>query len=165
MRIYLGTDHAGFEFKNKIKEFLVSEGHEVIDCGPENFDPHDDYPDYIGKAAKEVSNNPGSFGIVIGGSGQGEQMTANKFKGVRCSLFYATSVPPKAVDIKGKTSSDPFEIIKVTREHNNANMLSVGIRFLSEEDAKTAIKIFIETPFPGEERHVRRINKIAEIEK
>ncbi len=164
MKVYLGTDHAGLEFKNSIKEFLTSEGHDVVDCGPEEYDANDDYPDFIGKAAKNVSITPGSMGIVFGGSGQGEQMAANKFKGVRCALFYAKAVPAQAIDVTGKQSSDPFEIIKLTREHNNSNMLSFGIRFLSIEDAKTAAKLFLETPFTNEPRHMRRIDKITAIE-
>ena len=164
MKVFLGTDHAGLEFKNQIKSFLIELGDEVIDCGHEEFDPNDDYPDFIGKAAKNVSENPESRGIVFGGSGQGEQMTANKFKGVRCALFYSKAVPTQAVDVTGATSSDPFEIIKLTRQHNDANMLSFGIRFLTIEDAKEAAKIFLETPFSDEERHQRRIDKIKAIE-
>jgi ribose 5-phosphate isomerase B len=164
MKVFLGTDHAGLEFKDKLFSYLKEEGYDVEDCGPDHFDPDDDYPDFIGAAAKKESENEGSMGIVMGGSGQGEQMAANKYKGVRCALFYAKASPSKAVDVSGKQSDDPFEIIKLTRQHNNANMLSLGIRFLNDEDAKQAVKLFLETPFKGEERHQRRIDKIAKIE-
>lgn len=164
MKIAVATDHAGLEFKNNLVSLLKEDGHEVIDCGPEGFDPDDDYPDLIGKAAEKVSKNECEMGFVMGGSGQGEQMTANKYKNVRCALFYGPVLPVGAVDVSGKTSTDPFEIIKLTREHNNSNMLSLGIRFLEPEDAVKAVRLFIETSFPQEERHVRRIEKIKNIE-
>lgn len=164
MKVYLATDHTGLELKNTLKAFLEEQGHEVEDCGAYAYDKDDDYPDFIGKAAQGVSEQPGALGIVMGGSGQGEQMTANKYKGVRCALFYAPAVPAKSVDISGKISSDPFEIIKLTRQHNHANMLSLGVRFLSEEDAKQAVKIFLETPVSNEERHKRRIEKLKKLE-
>jgi len=164
MKVFLGTDHAGLEFKNEMKSFLSGLGYDVVDCGPESFDPNDDYPDFIGAAAKNVSENEGTVGIVFGGSGQGEQMAANKFRGVRCALFYSKAIPTAAVDVSGAKSQDPFEIIKLTREHNDANMLSFGIRFLTIEDAKSAAKLFLETPFPGEKRHKRRIDKISKLE-
>lgn len=165
MKIFLGSDHTGFELKEELKKFLSEQGHEVEDCGAGSYDPSDNYPDFAGAAAKKVSENDGSMGFVLGGSGQGEQMTANKFKGVRCALFYSPAVPSQAVDITGKTSSDPFEIIRLARQHNDANMLSLGIRFVKKEDAITAVKTFLETPFSQEERHMRRVAKIKEIEK
>ncbi|MCL5970685.1 MAG: RpiB/LacA/LacB family sugar-phosphate isomerase [Patescibacteria group bacterium] len=164
MKIYLGTDHAGLELKNKIKEFLSKKGYEVIDCGPFEYDKNDDYPDFVGKAAEGVSKNPESRGIVLGGSGQGEAMASNKYKGVRCAVFYTPCIPPGVADIEGRKSEDPFEMIRLTREHNNANMLSFGARFLKEEDMFKAITLFLELPFPGDERHQRRINKIKAIE-
>jgi ribose 5-phosphate isomerase B len=165
MKIYLGTDHAGFALKEKLKSFLVSEGYEVEDCGAFSFDKNDDYPDFVGKAAESVSKDPeNSRGIVLGGSGEAEMMTANKYKGVRCALFYAPAVPVEAADVAGRMSSDPFEIIRLTREHNNANMLSLAARFLKEEDAIKAVKLWLEEPFSGDARHVRRIEKIKHIE-
>ncbi len=164
MKIYLGTDHAGFELKNKIADFLRSEGHDVEDCGALEFDKNDDYPDLISKAAAKVSENPESFGIVFGGSGQGEAIVANKFKNVRCALFYGPMIPPVATDITGTTSDDPFEMLRLTREHNNSNMLSLGARFLSEEDAARAVKLFLDSRYSGDERHERRIEKIKKIE-
>lgn len=164
MKVYLGTDHSGFEMKNKIKGYLEGEGYEVVDCGAHKYDKDDDYPDFIGEAAEGVVKDPGSMGIVIGGSGQGEAMVANKIKGVRCALFYSPAVPAAAIDISGKQSEDPFEMLRLTREHNNSNVLALGIRFLKEDNIFKAIKIFLESPYSGGERHARRIKKIKEIE-
>ncbi len=164
MEVYLATDHAGFELKNKVAEFLKNEGYEVEDCGPGHYDKDDDYPDFISKAAQKVSENPQNFGIIFGGSGQGEAMVANKFKNVRCALFYGPVIPPLATDITGKESDDPFEMLRLTREHNNSNMLSIGVRFLQEQDALNAIKLFLQTTYAKEERHERRIEKIKQIE-
>lgn len=165
MKIYLATDHAGYELKNKIVGILKSDGYDVEDCGPFAFDQNDDYPDWISKAAQKVSDDPQGFGIVFGGSGQGEAIVANKFKNVRCALFYSPSSPKQAIDVNGSTSEDPYEMLRLTREHNNSNMLSLGIRFLTEQEIVEAIKIFIESTFSGEERHLRRIEKIKQFEK
>lgn len=163
--IYLAADHAGFELKEKIKQFLQKEGYEIQDCGAYERDPQDDYPDFISKAAEAVSQDPeNNRAIVIGGSGEAEMMLANKYKGVRAALFYTPVVPVEAADITGRVSTDPYELIRLTREHNNANVLSLGVRFLTEEQAKQAIKIWLEVPFPGDQRHVRRIEKIKQIE-
>lgn len=148
MKVYLGTDHAGFELKEKVKSFLIKEGYEVEDCGAYGFDKDDDYPDFIGKAAQKVSENPDSDkGIIFGGSGQGEAMVANKYKNVRAAVFYGN-----------------LDMITPTREHNDANILSIGARFLSEDKALEAIKLWLETPFSKDPRHVRRIEKIQVIE-
>jgi len=165
MKIYLGTDHAGFYLKEKVKEFLTQNKYEVEDCGAYSFDKNDDYPDFIGKAAQSVSKDPeNSRAIIFGSSGQGEAMVANKFKNVRAAVFYAPVVPVHNVDFSGRTSSDPFEMVRLTREHNNANILSLGAKILKEEDALKAVKFWLEAPFTNEERHVRRINKINSIE-
>lgn len=164
MKVYLATDHTGLEIKNKIIEYLKELGYEPEDCGAFEYDKNDDYPDLISKAAKKVSGDPENFGIVFGGSGQGEQIVANKFKGVRCALFYAPALPAQAIDIEGNKSQDQYEMLKLTRAHNNSNMLSLGIRFLTEEQIKTAVKIFLESPFPAEERHARRVEKIKNLE-
>lgn len=165
MKVFLATDHAGFELKEKVKNFLSEKGYDVTDCGATSFDPNDDYPDFIAKAAKEVSEDPeNSRGIIFGGSGQAEAMVANKFKNVRCALFYAAVSPIGAADVTGRTSEDPFEMIRLTREHNNANMLSIGARFVSDDAAKKAIELWLTNQFTSEERHVRRINKIKSIE-
>lgn len=165
MKIFLASDHAGFELKEKIEEFLKSKGQDVVDVGPNEFDPKDDYPDLISKAAEEVSKDPGSSkAIIFGGSGQAEAVVANKFPGVRCALFYAAAAPFQAADITGRKSDDPFEMIRLTREHNDANILSIGARFVKEDDAKKAVDVWLNTEFSGEERHVRRIEKIKKLE-
>lgn len=164
MKVYIGTDHAGFNLKEKIKDFLLKGGYEVIDCGASVYDKNDDYPVYIAKAAEAVSRDSEAKGIVFGGSGQGEAIVANKFKNVRCALFYVPCVPSTAVDVSGKLSIDAFEMLKLVRGHNDANMLSLSSRFLKEDDAIKAVKVFLETLFTGEERHKRRIRMIAEYE-
>jgi ribose 5-phosphate isomerase B len=165
MKIYLATDHTGFEIKNKVKFFLETNGYEVEDCGAYIYDKNDDYPDFISRAAEKVSQNPeNACGIIFGGSGEGEAMTANKFKGVRCALFYALALPQQAVNIEGEKSLDPFEILHLTKEHNLANMLSVGIRFLKEQEVIQAVKIWLDSSFSNDERHLRRVEKIKKIE-
>ncbi|MDP3987920.1 MAG: RpiB/LacA/LacB family sugar-phosphate isomerase [Candidatus Levybacteria bacterium] len=165
MKIYLGTDHAGFELKEKVKLFLQKEGYEVEDCGAYQFDKNDDYPDFISKTAEAVSKDPqNSKAIIFGGSGQAEMMVANKFKNVRCALFYGKAVPFGAADVTGRVSDDPYEMIRLTREHNDANVLSIGARFVPGDEVIKVAKMWLETPFPGDERHKRRIEKMKEIE-
>jgi ribose 5-phosphate isomerase B len=165
MNIYLAADHAGFELKEKIKFLLLEKKFEIEDCGAFEFNKDDDYPDFIDKAAQAVSKDPeNSRGIIIGGSGQAEMMLANKFKNVRCALFYNTAVPIKAADTTGRISTDPYEIIRLTREHNNSNMLSIGARFVDDAKAFKVVVQWLSEPFPGDERHVRRINKIKKLE-
>lgn len=146
--MYLATDHAGFELKEKIKEFLIRDGYEIEDFGAASFDPEDDYPDFISQAAEAVSKDPTSKAIIFGGSGQGEAIVANKFSRVRAAVYY------------GKVEEMP----KLTRQHNDSNILSLGARFLTNEEAIDAVKLFLETPFSEEPRHVRRIEKIQKIE-
>lgn len=144
-RIFLGTDHAGFELKEKIKNFLGGLGYEVIDKGATSFNSDDDYPDFIKLVAAEVSaDSKNNIGIILGKSGQGEAMTANRFKNVRAAVYYG---------------GNP-EIIKLSREHNNANILSLGAGFLSEEEAKSVVKIWLDTEFTENDRHSRRNMKI-----
>lgn len=165
MKIYLATDHAGFELKEKVNEFLLKEGYEVEDCGAYEFDKNDDFPDFISKAAEAVSKDPdNSKAVVFGSSGQGEAIVANKYPNVRAVVFYAPAIPVHNVDVTGRTSHDPFEMIRLTREHNNANVLSIGAKILAEEDALKAIKLWVDAEFTNEERHVRRIEKIKQIE-
>lgn len=164
MKIYLASDHAGFEYKEFIKKSLIEEGFEVKDCGAYELNKDDDYPDFIKLAAKGVSENPSDRGIVMGGSGQAENIVANKFKNVRCALFYSAVPPIAEADVTGRRSDDPYEIVRLARIHNDANILSLGIRFLTKEEAYQAVKIFLTTEFLNEERHVRRINKISLIE-
>jgi ribose 5-phosphate isomerase B len=146
MKVYLGTDHAGFEYKEKVKSLLEGMGNEVVDCGAFSLDPDDDYPDFVATAAKEVSSNSDSKGIVFGKSGAGEAIVANKVKGIRAFL---------AINEQN---------VKLAREHNDANIMSIGFDFIKEEDLETLLKTFLETPFSGEERHARRIQKIEKIE-
>lgn len=149
MKIYVASDHAGFDLKGVLFAYLQSKGHEVEDMGAHTLDSQDDYPDFIFPCAQKVGNDPGSLGIVIGGSGQGEAVVANKAKGVRAALYYGYNL----------------DIIKLSKEHNNANVLSLGARFLNEEQAKEAVDLWLSTKFSGEERHARRIKKIEEFEK
>lgn len=165
MKVFLATDHTGLEIKGKVKVFLEEKGYEVEDCGAFDYDKDDDYPDFIAKAAEKVSENPEkSLGVIFGGSGQGEAMVANKYKGVRCALFYSRAVAVQAIDVSGQISEDPFEILKLTRLHNGANVLSIGIRFLAEEDILRAVGVWINTPSATDARHMRRIEKIRKIE-
>jgi ribose 5-phosphate isomerase B len=164
MKVYLAADHAGFQLKEKVKGFLKQKNFEVEDCGAFALDNSDDYPDFISKAAKRVSENPASRAIVIGGSGQAEAMLANKFRNVRCALFYSPVAPVHAADVTGRKSTDPFEMIRLTREHNDANILSLGARFLREDDAIKAVDSWLRSPFSNDERHVRRIGKISLLE-
>jgi ribose 5-phosphate isomerase B len=165
MKVFLATDHTGLELKEKLKVFLKEKGYDPVDCGAYEYDKDDDYPDFIAKAAEGVSKDPDNArGIIFGGSGQGEAMVANKFRGVRCAVFYTPALPVSDADITGRKSEDPYEMIKLTRDHNNANMLSFGFRFLQEEDVLKASEIFLTAPFTGAERHKRRIDKIKKIE-
>lgn len=156
MRIYIGSDHAGYQLKNVLKAFLISKGHEVVDCGAYDYVEDDDYTDYVSAAARQVSESPGdSFGIVVGGSGQGEGIMANRFPNVRAVVFNGQYKPENGREV-------PDELT-LTREHNNANMLSLGAWFLSEQEAKDAVVKWLATPFGNDERHVRRIGKIEKL--
>ena len=138
MRVYLGSDHAGFELKAALIEWLAGAGHEPVDCGPEAYDPADDYPPYVMRAAARAVADPGSLGIVIGGSGNGEQIAANKIPGVRAAL---------------------------ARQHNDANVLSLGARQYPIDDAVGFALTFVATPFSEEPRHARRLAMVDEYEK
>ncbi|PID52338.1 MAG: ribose-5-phosphate isomerase [Candidatus Moraniibacteriota bacterium] len=149
MKIYLGTDHAGFQYKEIVKEYLKNETkYEVIDEGVYEYVKTDDYPDVIVPVAKSISQNRKkdieSRGIIFGGSGQGEAIVANRFSGVRCAVYYG----------------GPKKIVTLSREHNNANILSIGARFVAEEDVVEIVKLWLSTEFSGDARHVRRIRKI-----
>lgn len=146
MRLHIGSDHAGLELKNELLAHLVNNGHDVTDHGPYEYEALDDYPDFCIPAAQAVAKDPSSLGIVIGGSGNGEQIAANKVKGIRAVLAWS------------------IETAKLGKEHNNANVISIGGRMHSIADCKAIIDAFIATPFSNDERHVRRIQKIAKFE-
>jgi len=143
MKVHIATDHAGLDLKNIIRDYLISKGHEVTDHGAHEYDALDDYPDYIFPCAKAVASDLESRGIILGGSGQGEAMAANRVKGVRAAVFY----------------NGPVEIVKLSREHNNANILSLGARFMTEEEIYGVIEMWLDEPFGGG-RHQRRIDKL-----
>ncbi|MCK5027514.1 MAG: RpiB/LacA/LacB family sugar-phosphate isomerase [Candidatus Pacebacteria bacterium] len=156
MKIYFGADHAGFDLKEELVEYLRDEGYEVIDKGAYQNVKGDDYPEYIAPVAEIVSSNPNTArGIILGGSGQGEAIVANRFSNVRAIVFNGQYQPKDGRKV-------PNEIV-ISREHNDSNILSLGARFLSIKEAKEAVKLWLETPFPGEVRHKRRISKIDDI--
>ena len=146
MRIHIGSDHAGLELKGVLVEYLQSKGHDVTDHGPHQYDALDDYPDFCIPAADATVADSDSLGIVLGGSGNGEQISANKVKGVRAALAWS------------------IETATLARAHNNANVVGIGGRMHSIEECTAIIDAFIETPFTNEERHIRRINKITAYE-
>jgi ribose 5-phosphate isomerase B len=146
MRIHIGSDHAGLEFKNELITHLVMNGHDVTDHGPYEYDALDDYPDFCIPCAEAVAKDSTSVGIVLGGSGNGEQISANKVKGIRAALVWS------------------LETAKLAREHNNANVISVGQRQHTAQEVKDFIDLFLTTKFPGDERHVRRIQKVSNYE-
>ena len=143
MNIHLATDHAGLGLKNTIKDYLTEKGHEVTDHGAHEYDAQDDYPDFIFPCARAVAADPESRGIILGGSGQGEAMAANRIKGVRAAVYYGSE----------------REIARLSREHNNANVLSLGARFISEQEIYDIIETWLDKPFEGG-RHQRRIDKL-----
>jgi len=162
MKIYIGTDHAGFELKEKLKTYLTNLdlGYEIVDKGAFSYDPDDDYPDFIRPVAEAVASDAESRGIILGGSGQGEAMCANRINGARAAVFYGEALAQQTIDIKGERSTDPYEIIKLARAHNNANILSLSTRFLSEDQIKFAIELFLFCKFSEGERHIRRVKKL-----
>lgn len=160
MKIALSTDHAGFEQLKLLKDFLTDKGYECIDYGPKEHDPSDDYPDFIYPAARAVANGECEVGFIFGSSGQGEAMVANRVMGVRCGVFYSTATAPGVVDADGGTAEDDFEILRLNRQHNHANMLSLAGRFLDQETINKAVTIWLDTPFSDQERHARRVKKI-----
>ncbi len=160
MRIALSTDHAGYDQIEQITKLLTGLGHEVVSFAPTVFEPGDDYPDYIRPAAESVASGDCQRGVIYGGSGQGEAMVANRVHGVRCTVFYGPAIAVGPIDASGSESVDAFDIIRLSRQHNDANMLSLGARFLAWPDVEKAVRLWLETEFSAEERHVRRIGKI-----
>jgi len=147
MRVHIGSDHAGFELKNYLITALTEDGHELVDHGPETYDAEDDYPVYCIPAAEAAAADPESLGIVVGGSGNGEQIAANKVVGTRAVLAYN------------------LETARLGRQHNDANVISIGARMHTEEDALEMVRLFLATPFSGDPRHARRIALLADYEK
>jgi ribose 5-phosphate isomerase B len=155
MKIYLASDHAGFQMKNELIKFVGELGYEAEDCGAYELNQDDDYPEFIKKAAGKVSeDSENAKAIILGGSGQGEAIVANKFPNVRAVEYYG---PNSAEASLGKGN---LEIIKLSREHNDANVLSLGARFLSLDEAKEVVELWLKTDFSNEERHKRRISEI-----
>jgi ribose 5-phosphate isomerase B len=160
MRIALATDHTGLEQLKDLQAFLEGLEYECKNFGPKSLNLTDDYPDYIFIAAQAVARGEYDRGIVLGGSGQGEAIAANRLKGIRCAVFYGPAVVGRIIDANGRVSSSPYEIVKLSREHNDANMLSIAARFVSLSDMQQVVKLWLDTPFSDEPRHVRRINKL-----
>lgn len=144
MKIFVGSDHAGFELKEKLISYLKELGHEVEDKGAREYQKDDDYPDFVTPVAREVSQNKESSGVILGKTGEGEAVCANRVKGVRAVVYYGGNL----------------DLLRLTREHNNANVLSLAGGFLQAEEAEEAVRVWLETPFSNEERHVRRLNKL-----
>ncbi len=153
-KIYIAADHAGFELKALLTAYLTELGYAVTDLGAPTLAPEDDYPDYMTPCAMKVASEPGSCGFIIGGSGQGEAMVANRIKGARAAIYYG---PAR----RSQTDADDamLDIITSVRAHNDANILALGARFIDAEEAKRVVKQFLEVVFSGEERHIRRIAK------
>jgi len=146
VRIHIGSDHAGLDFKTVIVKHLQSQGHDVVDHGPHTLDPLDDYPVFCIPTAEAVANEPGSLGIVLGGSGNGEQIAANKVKGIRAALAWS------------------IDTAKLARQHNDANVLSIGGRMHTPEFSLELVDAFIAEPFSNDERHIRRITMVGNYE-
>ncbi len=155
--IYFASDHAGFALKATLVAFVRDVlGYTVVDCGASTYEQNDDYPDFIARAAAYISREPTSRAIILGGSGQGEAMVANRYAHVRATVFYGEPAVMQ-MDAVG----EELTIIKASRIHNDANVLSLGARFLSDDAAKVAVSEWLSTPFSGDERHVRRIKKFT----
>ncbi|TCP48555.1 ribose 5-phosphate isomerase B [Tamaricihabitans halophyticus] len=147
MRVYIGSDHAGFELKSYLVAHLTEAGHEVVDVGPAEYDALDDYPPFCVATARRVVADEGSLGVVLGGSGNGEQIAANKVPGARAALAWSA------------------EIAQLAREHNDAQIIGVGARMHSPEEAARIVDTFVATPFSGDERHIRRIEMLRDYER
>ena len=152
--IYLASDHAGYELKEVIKVFLKEKNIKYKDLGPKEYKETDDYPDYIIPTAKKVAQNPENKGIILGGSGQGEAIVANRFPHVRAIVYYGKSTP---------VVEDESGILARSRAHNDANVLSLGARYFTEEDMMEIVNFWLNAPYSGDERHIRRLKKIDNI--
>jgi ribose 5-phosphate isomerase B len=154
-KVYLASDHAGYGLKEALDAFLTERGFEVEDLGPRTFEKDDDYPDTIAPLARAVAEDKNSVGIAIGASGQGEAMIANRYKGVRAAVYYG-----KAAKNQTDSSGKELDIVVSPRMHEDANVLALGARFITQEEAKDTVIMWLMTAFGGEERHVRRIAKL-----
>lgn len=154
VKVFFAADHAGFELKTALVPYVKELGHEPVDCGAETFSAGDDYPDFITPCAEQVAADGNARGIIIGASGEGEAMAANRVKGVRAAVYYGEAKAPQT-DTNGKA----LGIIESSRAHNDANVLSLGARFITVDEAKEAVRRFLSTPFSGDERHARRLAK------
>ncbi|MES2226074.1 MAG: RpiB/LacA/LacB family sugar-phosphate isomerase [Patescibacteria group bacterium] len=159
MKIYLACDHAGFGLKNALIEQLTLLGNDIEDCGAFTLDPDDDYPDFVQPLTQKVLADAGSLGIVCAGSGQGEAMCANRVPGIRAAVFYGPLSAIEALDREGGHSENGYDIVRLARRHNDANILCIGSRFVSPPQADEAVRTFLTTPFTGDERHARRLGK------
>ncbi len=158
LKVFLAADHAGFPLKEALKPYLIAGGYEIEDLGAHELEATDDYPDYMLPCARHVAEEEGSFGIVIGSSGHGEAMVVNRVPGVRAATFYGPATPA-IFESEGTQGTDGYDIVRVARLHNNANVLSLGARFITPEQAREAVLAFLTTQFSGGDRHVRRIQK------
>lgn len=163
-KIFIASDHAGFTLKNALAKHVRMLGYDVEDVGAHELNPEDDYPDFVTSCARKVAEEnmhdaDAARGIIIGGSGQGEAMCANRVKGIRAAVFYGPMRVTAALDIEGGRSEDGYDAVRLPRRHNNANILSIGARFVSGDEADEAVRIFLETPFSGSARHIRRLAK------
>ena len=147
MRVYLGSDHAGYELKVQLANYLAKQGYEVVDVGPHQFDPDDDYPVFCLHTGVRVVADPGSLGVVIGGSGNGEQIAANKVAGVRAALAWSV------------------DTARLSRQHNDANVVSIGARQHTLDEATAIVEAFLSAPFSNADRHSRRIAQVADYER
>ncbi len=152
--IYIGSDHAGYELKEKLKIYIQELGYQIDDKGAFALHNEDDYPDFVKLVAQAVIKDPNNLGIIIGASGQGEAMCANRYKGIRAVVYYGGR------NYQRDMNGNKLGIVAGAKSHNHANILSLGARFLWTRRAKNAVKIFLETPFSNDERHIRRINKL-----
>lgn len=159
LKVYFAADHAGFALKNALIEHVRTRGYEVEDLGAFALDPEDDYPDFMTPLAKKVAAEPDSCGIIIGGSGQGEAMCANRVPGIHAAVFYGPRRVTISLDIEGGHSEDGYDAVRLPRRHNDANVLAIGARFVSGDEADEAVRIFLDTPFSGSPRHARRLAK------
>lgn len=163
MKLALTTDHTGIELLKQLQVHLESAGHQCTNFGPASLNSDDDYPDYIVPAVRAVAEGGQEAAIIVGGSGQGEAMVANRFKGVRAAVYYGPAKPVGAIEAEGTSATDEFEILRLSRKHNNANVLSLAARFLTPETAIAATDLWLATSYEAVERHQRRIEKIDQV--